>query len=215
MTVPSAFLEIPLFEHLSAREKAVLYANATLLRFDQEEMFIKNEILLFSIFYIYEGEVKIKNEHNQLIDLLGATDFLGFRYLFNEDPVFFSGYGTKGTQIIQFDKNIIKQFVLTNSKFMSEVYNRSMGNVSALTERLLSYKTHKINGSLADFLLHYHAKNCLRFLKQKEISEVLGYSREIVCKCMKDFTNEGYISYDDDAITIHNIDALKAIKGFG
>lgn len=215
MIVPEAYLENSFFDHLSDREKSVLNANASLMTFDQEEMFIKNESLLFSVFYIYKGQIKIKDEKNRLIDLYGETDFIGLRYLFNEEPVYFSAYGVKGTQVIQFEKNVFKKFVTTNSKFLVDAYNKSSVNVSALSKNLLSYKQHKINGSLADFLLHYHNKGCLNFLKQKEISEVLGYSRENVCKCLNDFTAEGYIEYTDGSISILNMEALEKIRKFG
>ena len=215
MTVPEAYLENPFFNHLSDHEKSVLNANASLMKFDQEEMFIKNESLLFSVFYIYKGEVKIKDKNCRLIDLYGETDFIGLRYLFNEDPVFFSAYAVKGTQIIQFEKNVFKKFVSTNSKFLVDVYNESTKNLTSLTQNLLSYKVHKINGALADFLLHYNKKGCLKFLKQKEISEVLGYSRENVNKCLNDFTSEGYIRYTDEHIEILNTEGLRSIRKFG
>jgi CRP-like cAMP-binding protein len=137
------------------------------------------------------------------------------RYLFNEDPIFFSAYGVKGTQVIQFEKNVFKKFVSTNSQFLVDVYNESSKNITALTKNLLSYKIHKINGALADFLLHYNKKGCLQFLKQKEISEVLGYSRENVNKCLNDFTTEGFIKYTDEKIEILNIEGLRSIRKFG
>lgn len=215
MIVPHDYLENPIFNHLSDREKSVLNSNASLMQFDQEEMFIKNESLLFSVFYIYKGEVKIKDDKCRLIDLYGETDFIGLRYLFNDDPVFFSAYGVKGTQVIQFEKNVFKKFVTTNAMFLVDVYNESCNNITALTRNLLSYKAHKINGALADFLLHYNDRGCLQFLKQKEISEVLGYSRENVNKCLNEFTAEGYIKFTDEKIEILNDEGLKAIRKFG
>ncbi|MEC5158150.1 Crp/Fnr family transcriptional regulator [Chryseobacterium sp. MP_3.2] len=215
MTVPEDYLDDPFFYHLSDRERSVLNANASIMTFDQEEMFIKNESLLFSVFYIYKGQVKIKDQKNRLCDLYGKKDFIGLRYLFNEIPVYFSAYGVKGAQIIQFEKNVFKKFASTNSKFLVDLYNMSSVNVSALSRNLISYKLHKINGSLADFLIHYHEKDCLNFLKQKEISEVLGYSRENVCKCMNEFTAEGYIEYTEGSIKILDMEALRAIKKFG
>lgn len=215
MIVPHDYLENPMFDHLSDREKSVLNSNASLMKFDQEEMFIKNESLMFSVFYIYKGEVKIKDGNCRLIDLYGETDFIGLRYLFNDDPVFFSAHGVKGTQVIQFEKNVFKKFVTTNAMFLVDVYNESCNNITALTRNLLSYKAHKINGALADFLLHYNDRGCLQFLKQKEISEVLSYSRENVNKCLNEFTSEGYIKFTDEKIEILNDEGLKAIRKFG
>lgn len=215
MIVPQAYLEDLTFQHLSDHEKDVLNANASLMKFDQEEMFIKNESLLLSVFYIYKGEVKIKDANSRLIDLYGETDFIGLRYLFNEDPIFFSAYGVRGTQVIQFEKNVFKKFASTNSKFLVDIYNKSSQNATALTKNLLSYKAHKINGALAEFLLQYSSKSCLTYLKQKEIGEVVGYSRENICKCLNEFTLDGYIEYTDEKITVLNHEALQTIRQFG
>lgn len=215
MTVPETYLENPFFDHLSDHEKSVLNSNASLMKFEQEEMFIKNESLLLSVFYIYKGEVKLKDSEGHLVDIYGEKDFIGLRYLFTEEPVFFSAYGVKGTEIIQFEKNVYRKFVATNSKFLVEVYNKSNENMNSLVKNLLSYKRNKVNGALANFLLCYSEKGCLIFLKQKEISDMLGYSRENINKCLNNFTAEGYIEYTDENIKIKNIEALQSIKKFG
>lgn len=215
MTVPEAYLEDSFFDHLSDHEKSVLTANASLMKFDQEEMFIKNESLLLSVFYIYKGEVKLKDHDGRLVDIYGEKDFIGLRYLFNEEPIFFSAYGVKDTQVIQFEKNVYKKFVSTNSKFLITVFNKANENMTSLAKNLLSYKRHKVNGALANFLLYYSEKGCLNFLKQKEISEVLGYSRENINKCLNNFTAEGYIECTDEKIKILNIEALEKIRKFG
>jgi CRP-like cAMP-binding protein len=215
MNVPEAYLENPFFDHLSDHEKSVLNANASLMKFEQEEKFIKNESLLLSVFYIYKGEVKLKDSEGHLVDIYGEKDFIGFRYLLTEEPVFFSAYGVKGTEIIQFEKNVYRKFVATNSKFLVEVYNKSNENMNSLVKNLLSYKRNKVNGALANFLLCYSEKGCLIFLKQKEISDMLVYSRENINKCLNNFTAEGYIEYTDENIKIKNIEALQSIKKFG
>lgn len=215
MTVPETYLENPFFDHLSDHEKSVLNSNASLMKFEQEEMFIKNESLLLSVFYIYKGEVKLKDSEGHLVDIYGEKDFIGLRHLFTEEPVFFSAYGVKGTEIIQFEKNVYRKFVATNSKFLVEVYNKSNENMNSLVKNLLSYKRNKVNGALANFLLCYSEKGCLIYLKQKEISDMLGYSRENINKCLNNFTAEGYIEYTDENIKIKNIEALQSIKKFG
>ena len=102
-----------------------------------------------------------------------------------------------------------------NSKFLVDVFNKANENMTCLAKNLLSYKRNKINGALANFLLHYGEKGCLNFLKQKEISDVLGYSRENINKCLNNFTAEGYIEYTDEKIKILNTEALISIKKFG
>ncbi|MGV8914973.1 MAG: Crp/Fnr family transcriptional regulator [Kaistella sp.] len=215
MILHDSYLDNSLFDNLSNREKAVLTSNASLIKFDQEEMFVKSDSLLLSVYYIYSGVVKLKDNNNKLFQLLGAEDNIGLLYLFNHDPIYFSAFGIKGTEVIQFEKNVFKKFVSTNSKFLVDVYNKSAGNSIALTRNMLSYKDHKINGALANFLLHFDEKDCLHSLTQKEISEILGYSRENVCKCMNEFIREGIIEYQDESVKLLNVEALQTFKQFG
>lgn len=214
MIVHESYLEDPTFGNLSDREKAVLASNSSLMKFDHEEMFLKHGSLLNSVYFIHHGVVKMKHKH-KLFQLLGAGDFIGLLYLYSPDPSFFSAFGIAGSEIIQFEKNVFKKFVSTNSKFMVDVYNKATANPMALTQNLVSYKEHKINGALAEFLLYFDEKDCLRSLKHKEISEVLGYSRENVCKCMNEFVREGTIEYHDETVKLLNVEALRTIKQFG
>lgn len=214
MILHESYLENPTFENLSDREKAVLASNSSLMQFEHEEMFLKHGSLLNSVYFIHEGVVKMKHS-NKLFQLLGAGDFIGLLYLYSHEPSFFSAFGIAGSEIIQFEKNVFKKFVSTNSKFLVDVYNKATANPMALTQNLVSYKEHKINGALADFLLYFDEKNCLQAVKQKEISEVLGYSRENVCKCMNDFIREGFIEYRNETVKLLNVEALRTIKQFG
>src|SRR5690606_24717140 len=215
MILHESYLANPMFDNLSDREKAVLASNASLVNFEQEEMFLKQGSLLNSVYFIYSGVVKLKYSNNKLFQLLGAGDFIGLLYLYSHDPAFFSAFGIGGSEVIQFEKNVFKKFVSTNSKFLVDVYNKSTANSIALTQNIISYKDHKINGALADFLLHFDGKDCLHSLKQKEISELVGYSRENVCKCMNEFIREGFIEYQNESVKLLNVQALRTLKQFG
>ncbi|CEN51400.1 hypothetical protein CCAN11_2300011 [Capnocytophaga canimorsus] len=48
----------PIFRVLSSRERAVFQANTTYLKFEEEEMFIKEGSMLFSVYFIVQGMVK-------------------------------------------------------------------------------------------------------------------------------------------------------------
>lgn len=215
MILHESYLQNPLFDNLSDREKAVLSSNASLMKFEQEELFLKHGSLFNSVYFIYAGAVKLKDNNNKLFQLLGAGDFIGLLYLYNHDPAHFSAFGVSGSEIIQFEKNVFKKFVFTNSKFLVDVYNMATVNAIALSQNLISHRDHKINGALADFLLHHDEKDCLNSLKQKEISEILGYSRENVSKCMNDFIREGFIEYQNESVKLLNIKALRTIKQLG
>lgn len=205
----------PFFNNLSDRERSVLLSNASKVVFDQEEMFLKSGTLMFSVYYVHQGQIKIRDNDGRLIDLLGPGNFLGLSNLFNQDPIFFSAHGIKGTHLIQIEKSVLKVFISNNASFLKDVYNKSAENPSLLVRNLLTFKRQKINGALASFLIFFDEKNCLHSLTQKEISEILGYSRENVSKCMNDFQQEGYIELNEGDIKLKNKTALEKIQQFG
>lgn len=215
MSEAHRFLNDPFFNILTDRERSVLQSNASVIDFKADEMFLKNGSRLFSIYYIQQGQLKIKDENNKSIDLLGKGDFLGLRYLYNEEPIFFSAYGTQSSQIIQIEKNVFKKFASTNSNFLVNLFNRSIDNAALLSRNLLAFKNQKIHGALASFLIFYNEKNCLYNLTQKEISEMLGYSRENVNKTLNDFLHQEYIAIIDGAIIIKNMDAIQKLHKYG
>lgn len=79
----------PIFATLSSRERSILSANCILLEFDEEELFIKSESMLFSVYFIASGMVKVRDSKKNLFWLSGESDFLGLISLYIKKPVFF------------------------------------------------------------------------------------------------------------------------------
>ncbi|MGI9527579.1 MAG: Crp/Fnr family transcriptional regulator [Weeksellaceae bacterium] len=215
MTDFSKILDDVLFQHLTGKEKASIIANSSIISFEEEEMFLKRGSLLFSAYFIIQGEIKIKDQKNRLLNLLGEGNMLGLNYLFNKEPIYFSAYGVKETKIIQIEKNILIQLMSTNSKFMIDMFIKASENSRELVRNLLRYKNQKITGALASFLLYYNEKNCLHALTQKEISEMLGYSRENTNKCLNEYIHSGYIKFNGNSIEVIDSNALDKIQQFG
>lgn len=203
------------FKHLSDRELSVLTSNATLLEFDREEMFLKHKSLLFSVYFIEQGEVKLKDEDNLLFSILGKGDFLGLSSITHNSPIEYSAYATPHTRIVQLEKSVINKFMLTNSAFLNGVLQKIEEDIKHTIFNFLSYRKNKIHGALASFLLYYSEKNCLKELKRREIGEMLGYSRENVTKALRTFLKEGYITMSKNEIKIANSKALETLKKIG
>lgn len=203
------------FEDLSKREITVLTSNSTTLTFDREEMLFKNESLLFSVYYIKKGEVKLRDKNKKLFHILGKGEFIGLSYLYNTVPIFFSAYAIENTEIIQFEINAFRVFVANNTKFLQKVFNKSGDNFRILTKCLLSFRRNKINGAFASFLLHYSQKDCLNNLTRKDIGEILSYSRENISKVIKVFVEDGYIEESDKHLKILDEEGLKKLKKIG
>ncbi|MXV39266.1 helix-turn-helix domain-containing protein [Flavobacteriaceae bacterium Ap0902] len=211
----NAVLEDPLFQNLSVREKSTLQANSSVVSFDDTEMFLKKGTFLFSIYYVNKGVIKIKGEDNRMLDLLGPQNVIGLNHLFKQEPIFFSAYGIENTEIIQIERNVLKNFINTNPKFLEDIYNKAIENPELLIRNVIAYRNHNITGALASFLIYYNEKDCLHALTQKEISEILGYSRENVSRCLNTFQQSKYIKCNDGSIEVLDMSALSKFQQFG
>ena len=205
----------PIFATLSSRERSILSANCILLEFDEEELFIKSESMLFSVYFIASGMVKVRDSKKNLFWLSGESDFLGLISLYIKKPVFFSAYAVPQTKIFQIEANVFRKFMATNPQFLDKVFQQNGNDIHQFIQSNTVYKKNKIGGAMADFLLQYSEKGFLEHLTRKEIGEILGYSRENITKVMQTYIKEGYIKEEGKHITIVNKAILEQLRKFG
>ncbi|AEK22475.1 Crp/Fnr family transcriptional regulator [Capnocytophaga canimorsus] len=205
----------PIFKVLSSRERAVFQANTTYLKFEEEEMFIKEGSMLFSVYFIVQGMVKVCDPKKRLFWISDTNDFLGLISLYTEEPIFFSAYATKDTHIIQIDLHVFKKFIATNPLFLNAVFAQNATDFRKIIQSNITYKETKISGAMAHFLLEYSQKGFLKHLTRKEMGEMLGYSRENITKIIQTFIREGYIIEKNKQIIITNQTALEQLKKYG
>lgn len=204
----------PLFQGLTEKEKTILRSYCAVITFDEEAMLFKKDSKLFSVYYILDGAVKLKN-NKEVFHLLTKTEMIGLNFIFNPEPIMFSAYATPGTTIAEMDSTILKSFIMSNSQFLNHIFSRSGNYYQRLIINLLEYRSKKLNGAFATFLLYFDSKDALKNLTRKEIGEILNYSRENITKVIKTFSDEGLIVEHDKCIEILDHAGLEKLKRIG
>lgn len=196
------------------KEKTILRSYCAVITFDEEAMLFKKDSKLFSVYYILDGAVKLKN-NKEVFHLLTKTEMIGLNFIFNPEPIMFSAYATPGTTIAEMDSAILKSFIMSNSQFLNHIFSRSGNYYQQLIINLLEYRSKKLNGAFAAFLLYFDGKDALKNLTRKEIGEILNYSRENITKVIKAFCDEGLIAEHDKCIEILDYEGLEKLKRIG
>ncbi len=208
------FLQNEIFNNLIIREKKILSSNCAILDFEADGMLFKSGSFSSFVYFIEEGCIKLKKNDRDLFFILEKGNILGLDYIFNEDPVYYSAYVSKGSRIVQISTNIIRNFTSSNSLFLSEVYRKNSKINKKIISSILDYRSKKLNGAFASFLLQYDEEKYPE-LTRKEIGEILGYSRENITKVVRTFIAEGIIEEDEKHLKILNKKVLETFKKNG
>ncbi len=208
------FLQNEIFNNLIIREKKILSSNCAILDFEADGMLFKSGSFSSFVYFIEEGCIKLKKNDRDLFFILEKGNILGLDYIFNEDPVYYSAYVSKGSRIVQISTNIIRNFTSSNSLFLSEVYRKNSKINKKIISSILDYRSKKLNGAFASFLLQYDEEKYPE-LTRKEIGEILGYSRENITKVVRTFIAEGIIEEDEKHLKILNKKVLETFRKNG
>ncbi len=177
-------------------------------------MLFKNDSKLFSVYYILEGALKLKN-NREVFHILTKSEMIGLNFIFNPEPIMFSAYATPNTTIVQMDSGILKSFMMSNSQFLNHIFSSSGNYYQQLITNLLEFRSKKLHGAFAAFLLYYDDKDALKNLTRKEIGEILNYSRENITKVIKSFADEGLITDCDKCMEILDREGIEKLKRIG
>ncbi|MBN9312189.1 MAG: Crp/Fnr family transcriptional regulator [Chryseobacterium sp.] len=208
------FLQNEIFDQLIIREKEILRSNSAILDFDAEGMLFKSGSFSSFVYYIEEGCLKLKKDDRDLFFILEKGNILGLDYIFNDEPVYYSAYASKGSRIVQINAHILRNFVSSNSLFLGSVYRKNSTLNKKLISSLLDYRAKNLNGAFAAFLLQYDQENSPE-LTRKEIGSLLGYSRENITKVVRSFIAEGIIEEDEKHIRIMDKNLLETLRKNG
>lgn len=209
------FLQNELFSSLTIREKEILKNNSAVLDFEEEEMLFKNGSFCSSVYFVGEGSIRLRKTDHNLFFILEKGDVLGLDSVFNEDPVYFSAYDAGESRIVQIGANVVRNFISSNSLFLSAVGRKNNESNRKLISSLLEYRDRKINGAFATFLLRYDGHPCIDDLTRKEIGEIIGYSRENVTKVIRNLISEGVVEENRRHLRIVDRKKLEILKNKG
>ncbi|MGB0846246.1 MAG: Crp/Fnr family transcriptional regulator [Thiolinea sp.] len=196
--------DIPLFQDL--REEQLEFLITLTHRFT----YPKNSILLNqgersnSLFVVLDGRLKVTaigSEGRQtLLAFLGPGDFVGELSLLDDGPRSATVQAVEDTQTLLVTQDVFHRFVESFPETLLPMLRMMATRLRALDETVCSLSTLDVYGRVARIMLQQAVEKddvlVVPRMTHQEIAEMVGSSREMVSRIMKDLRQGGYIRID-------------------
>ena len=204
---------IPLFNALSDEDMKLVNEIAVEKRVPKNTVVMSERELGDSLYAIVAGRVKVfigdEEGREIILKILGPGDFFGEMSLIDKQP--------RSASVATLDNSVFK--VLSHDAFemaLDRAPRIAISVMQALAKRLRdadrkisTLALMDVYGRVAHTLLELAVKIDGKLmvgekLSQQDIANMVGASREMVNRILKDLSDRGYISVESKSITIHN-----------
>ncbi len=212
------------FDCLSDEDWKLLDQHKVEISFKKGEVLAKQGSFASNVFYLKEGLVKVYLEGAQkdlILKIIQKDHFLSLSSIYNGNNSFlYSCAALTDCNATLYDINVIKNILRTNARFAYRVISILNENKAHTYKRVFCLTQKQAHGRVADLLL------CLSSRVFKEDSFYLpfpridfaglaGLSVESVVRILKEFKDDGLISFQGKSFEILNKESLSRVCKMG
>lgn len=200
------------FSDLASKEIENLTRHSTTRNYPSNTILISEGDCTDSLYVLIEGEVKVfaSDEHGKevILNILGPGEYFGELALLDDEPRSASVKTMQPTKVMVITRDDFKNSLETNSDMVYNLINSLIRQVRALTGNVKSLALLDVYGRVARTLLdlanNVDGKMVIeQKLTQQDIADMVGASREMVCRILKDLVSGGYVTYKNKIFTIN------------
>ena len=204
---------VPFFTQLSDRELDVVRAVAT------EKSYPKNAVVLTegemgdSLFMIQSGKVKVfigdEDGREIILKILGPGDFFGEMSMIDKQPRSASVTTIEASMFLVLSHAAFERCVEQAPRIANMVMRVLAQRVREADRKIGTLALMDVYGRVASTLLELSVYNNGKLvvsekLSQQDLANMVGASREMVNRILKDLSERGFISIESKSITIIN-----------
>ena len=197
---------------LSDIEIEILDKSCSQVLFDAGEIIIKQESLSTSVAYVKTGLVKIhiRGPHKKrIIRITKAPAYLCLHSIIGSATNQYSVSALEKTMVCFIDVSIFKKFIFENKEFAYQVLLDISKSHILNIQNLINITQKYHIGRVADTLLFfakeiYNNASFILPVSRQDLGEMIGITRESVCRILTNFHNEGIIEINGKKIEIKN-----------
>lgn len=200
------------FSELGPQETEKLTQHGTIRTYRANTILISEGDSTDSFYVMMEGEVKVfaSDHHGKevILNILGPGECFGELALLDDKPRSASVKTMMPTKVMVITKNDFKNCLATDPEMAYRLIKILIGRVRALTSNVKSLALLDVYGRVARTLLDL-AENVddelviVQKLTHQDIADMVGASREMVSRILKDLVNGGYITIKNKRYTIN------------
>ena len=204
--------QLSIFSELAPEETEKLTQLSTTRTYPANTILVSEGDNTDSLYVVLEGEVKVFASDEQgkeiILNILGPSEYFGELALLDDESRSASVKTMKSTKVLVITKNDFKNSLTTDSEMAYNLIKALIRQVRGLTGNVKSLAFLDVYGRVARMLLD-NAKNVdgQMIIEQKlthqDIADMVGASREMVSRILKDLVNGGYITIKNKIYTIN------------
>lgn len=200
-----------MFSDLEPAEAGILTEHSLTRTYPANSILINEGDLTDSLYVILEGEVKVyacdESGKEVILNLMGPGEYFGELSLVDDLPRSASVMTLAPTRVMIISKASFKQCLAENAELAYNLIRSLTRQVRSLTDNVKSLALMDVYGRVAHVLLDMAVdRDGVKVIEQKlthqDIANMVGASREMVSRILKDLARGGYISVDRKSITI-------------
>ncbi|MEZ5479693.1 MAG: Crp/Fnr family transcriptional regulator [Thiolinea sp.] len=198
--------EISLFQDLPEDQLDFLISITHQFTYPKGSILLTQGELSNSLFVVLEGRLKVfataQDGRQTLLAFLGPGDFVGELSLLDDGPHASTVQTVEDTRTMLVTQDVFHRFVDTYPENLLPMLRILAARLRALDETICSLSTLDVYGRVARVLLQeaqdLESDGLMRVprMTHQDIAEMVGSSREMVSRIMKDLRQGGYIRLD-------------------
>ncbi|MDO8706686.1 MAG: Crp/Fnr family transcriptional regulator [Sulfuricaulis sp.] len=203
---------VPLFSGLRKQELVTIDQHTVAKTFPAHTTILREKEKSDSLYIILYGKVKVyvseKDGNEVILNIQGRGDFFGEMALLDDAPRSASVMTMEPTRLTIMTKAAFRECLAAHPDIAYALIRMLTQRVRALTENVRNLALLDVYGRVARTLLHLAAPSGDKLiveqkLTHQEIANMVGASREMVSRILKDLANKGHITVERKRITIN------------
>lgn len=209
--MPVDLSRIPLFSGLSEEELDLLASHLNTRSFPKNTIVITEGDLSDSLYIVNEGQVKIYVSDDEgremLLNILEPGDYFGELALIDKEPRSASAITMSSTKLSIISGPDFRETLKKHPELSIKLMSALVVRLREVTDTVRRLALLDVYGRVTTTLLSLargdgDQKRVEPKLTQQDIANMVGASREMVSRIMKDLKTGGYIDTTKDAIVI-------------
>ncbi len=204
---------IPLFSTLSAAQLQSIGAHAAMRVYEKGEIIVRQGEVAQSLHVLVAGQVKVymRNEENRevIINTLSAGEFFGELPMFDQEPRSASVAALERCHVQSLSYTRFQKVLETSPDIARRLMEAMAARLRHADRQISTLALLNISGRVSRTLLELAIMtNGQRVVgepfTQKDLAGMIGASREMVNRTLRDLMDQGYITIGRKSITILN-----------
>jgi CRP/FNR family cyclic AMP-dependent transcriptional regulator len=201
---------VPLFSGLPAKELAEIEQHGTVKSYKKNTIVINQDDETYSLYVILSGSVKVfisgEDGREAVLNHQSAGDYFGDLALIDRQPRVASVMTTEPSTLMIISREDFLRCLSKNPEIAINLIKPMTSRMRMLARNVSSLALLDVYGRVARTLLdearEVDGRLLTEKLTQQEIADMVGASRAMVSRILKDLKTGGYISIEKKRITI-------------